>query len=183
MRFTAMNRGQRGKLAMTAAGLGVSLLTLTSCGYINPQQTSHQYSSSDGIRTDLGPLQLRNLMIISAGSDKPGRVIGAVYNTSSKDVKLTINGAAGSQTQVSVKGSSHTLLNDSTEEAILSSTGGIPGSLVDVKIEEDGTGLSAPVKVPVLDGTLNEYTKYLPAGTDVSVTNAPTPPPTPSTGH
>ena len=98
MRFTAMNRAQRGKLAMAAAALGLGLLTVTGCGYINPQQTSDQYSASDGIRADLGPLQLRNILIVSAGEDKPGRLIGAVYNSSSQDVKLTVNGAEGSQT-------------------------------------------------------------------------------------
>ena len=127
MRFTAMTRGQRGKLAMATAALGIGLLSVTGCGYINPQQTSEQYSASDGTRTDLGPLQLRNMMIISDGEDKPGRVIGAVYNTSSKDVKLTINGAGGSQTQVPVKKNSYALLNDSTDAAILSTSGGKPG--------------------------------------------------------
>ena len=32
-------------------------------------------------------------MIVSTGKDEPGRVIGAVYNSSSSDVELTINGA------------------------------------------------------------------------------------------
>jgi len=55
-----MNRGQRGKLAMATAALAIGLLSLTGCGYINAQQTTEQYSSSDGTRTDLGPLQLRS---------------------------------------------------------------------------------------------------------------------------
>ena len=168
MRSTAMNRAQRGKLALTAAALGVSLLT-AGCGYITPQQTSHQYSASDGIRADLGPLQLRNILIVSNGEDKPGRLIGAVYNSSSKDVKLTVNGAKGSQTEVPVKANSHTLLNEDSDEAILSTSGGKPGSLVDVKISENGTNVTSTVKVPVLDGTLEEYKEYLPA------TSTPTP--------
>ena len=40
MGFTAMNRGQRGKLAMATAALGIGLLSVTGCGYINPQQTT-----------------------------------------------------------------------------------------------------------------------------------------------
>ena len=157
-----MNRAQRGKLALAAAALGLGLVTVTGCGYITPQQTSHQYSASDGIRADLGPLQLRNFMIVSAGEDKPGRLLGAVYNSSSQDVKLTVNGAEGSQTQVSVKANSYTLLNDSTDEAILSTSGGIAGSLVPVKITENGTNVSNTVKVPVLDATLEEYKDYVP---------------------
>ncbi|WP_457951118.1 hypothetical protein ACTAQI_20600 [Pseudarthrobacter sp. alpha12b] len=156
-----MNRAQRGKLALTAAALGASLLT-AGCGYITPQQTSHQYSASDGIRADLGPLQLRNILIVSTGENEPGRLIGAVYNSSSKDVKLTVNGAKGSQTEVPVKANSYTLLNEKSDEAILSTTGGKPGSLVDVKISENGTNVSNTVKVPVLDATLSEYKDYVP---------------------
>ncbi|WP_258806062.1 hypothetical protein [Pseudarthrobacter sp. NS4] len=166
-----MNRAQRAKVALTAAALGVGLLT-SGCGYINSQQTAEQYQSSDGIITDLGPLQLRNMLIISAGEDQPGRLLGAVYNTSAEDVKLTVNGAEGSQTEVPVKANSYTLLNDSSDEAILSTTGGIPGSLVDLEITEDGTNASNTVRVPVLDTTLEEYKEYLPAGSTPSPTSA-----------
>ncbi|MGY2743721.1 hypothetical protein ACVWZ8_000838 [Arthrobacter sp. UYCu723] len=190
MRFTAMNRGQRGKLAMATAALGIGLLSVTGCGYINPQQTSEQYSASDGTRTDLGPLQLRNMMIISAGEDKPGRVIGAVYNSSSSDVKLTITGAGGSQTDIPVKKKSSTMLNDSTDEAILSSTGAKPGSVVEVCISEDGTNQNAKFKVPVLDATITDYKQYLPSsaptGTDTATptsTATSTPSPSSSANH
>lgn len=177
MRFTATNRAQRGKLALAAAALGLGLLTVTGCGYITPQQTSHQYSASDGIRADLGPLQLRNFMIVSAGEDQPGRLLGAVYNSSSQDVKLTVNGAEGSQTQVSVKANSYTLLNDSTDEAILSTSGGIAGSLVPVKITENGTNLNKTIDVPVLDATLEEYKEYVPGSGEPAETGSPTPSP------
>jgi hypothetical protein len=179
VRSTAMNRAQRGKLALTAAALGVGLLA-SGCGYTNPQQTSEQYQSSDGIITDLGPLKLRNFLIISSGEDQPGRLIGAVYNSSSQDVKLKINGAGGSQTEVPVKANSSTLLNGSSDEAILSTTGGQPGSLVDVKISEDGTNVSNNVKVPVLNATLDEYKQYLPAGSSPSPSTTPVPSPTAS---
>ena len=161
MRSTAMNRAQRGKLALTAAALGASLLT-AGCGYITPQQTSHQYSASDGIRADLGPLQLRNILIVSKGENEPGRLIGAVYNSSSKDVKLTVNGAKGSQTEVPVKANGYTLLNQDSDAAVLSTTGGKPGSLVELKVSENGTNVSNTVKVPVLDATLKEYKDYVP---------------------
>lgn len=190
MRFTAMNRGQRGKLAMAAAALSVGLLALTGCGYVNAQQTSHQYAASDGTRSDVGPVQLRNMLIVSTGENEPGRVIGAVYNSSSKDVKVTLKGAEGSQTEVSVKKNSYTLLNDSTDAATLSTAGGKPGTLVDVQVTEDGTNVNKTVKLPVVDGTLKEYEKYLPAGS--TPTETPTPSetathgestPAPSEGH
>src|SRR5688500_2941710 len=127
VRFTAMNRGQRGKLAMATAALGIGLLSVTGCGYINPQQTSEQYSASDGTSTDLGPVELRNVIIIADGEDKPARVIGAVYNTSGNDVVVTIKGTDGSQAQVPVKQNSYTMLNDTTAPALLSTAGAKPG--------------------------------------------------------
>lgn len=164
MRFTAMNRGQSGKMAMAATALSIGLLGLTGCGYVNAQQTSHQYASSDGIRADVGPVQLRNMLIVSAGDNQPGRVIGAVYNSSSKDVKVTLKGAEGAQTEVPVKKNSYTLLNQSTDAAILSTSGGKPGTLSDVQVSEDGTNVNKTVKIPVVDGTLKEYVAYLPGG-------------------
>ena len=183
MGFTAMNRGQRGKLAMATAALGIGLLSVTGCGYINPQATGAQYAASDGTQANVGPLQLRNMMIISAGEDKPGRVVGAVYNTSSEDVTLVIAGAEGSRTEVPVKQNSYTLLNDSTDEAILSTTGGAPGSLVEVTISEDGTNQKTTFKVPVLDATISDYKQYLPAGSEPTGTATPTPSATSNANH
>jgi hypothetical protein len=56
VRNTAMNPVQRGKLAIAAAAIGVGLLSVTGCGFVNAQQTTHQYSASDGIKADLGTL-------------------------------------------------------------------------------------------------------------------------------
>lgn len=164
MRINAMNRVQRGKLVLAAAAVGVGLLSVTGCGYINAQQTTHQYASSDGIREDFGPFQLRNIIIVSEGEGKPGRVIGAIYNTSGSDAALTIKGASGSQTQVPVKANSSTLLNEGTDPVMLADAGGNPGSLAPVTLSAPGTA-DREVKVPVLDGTLAEYKNYVPTPT------------------
>ncbi len=172
MRFTAMNRGQRGKLAIATAALGIGLLSVTGCAYINPQATSEQYAASDGTNTDLGPLQLRNIMIIAGAENEPGRVIGAVYNTSANNVTLTIAGAGGAQARVPVQGNSYVLLNDATEAPVLSRAGGQPGSLVELQISESGTGVSAPFSVPVLDGTIVDYEEFLPVPKATPTTGA-----------
>jgi hypothetical protein len=155
-----MNRVQRGKLAMAAAAISIGLLSVTGCGYINPQQTNQQYSPSDGVRADLGSLQLRNMLIISTDANKPGRVIGAVFNTSSSDATLTISGAGGSQATIPVKANSETYLNDTTAAVTLSTTGGAPGSVVPVTIKTGSD--SSTVQFPVLDASLKEYAKYVP---------------------
>ncbi len=182
MRFTAMNRGQRAKLAMATAALGIGLLSVSGCAYINPQQTSERYVASDGTNTELGPLQLRNIMIIAGAENEPGRVIGAVYNTSASSVTLTIAGAGGAQVRVPVKGNSYVLLNDA-EAPVLSTAGGQPGSLVEVQISENGTGLTAPFSVPVLDGTIVDYEEFLPVPKSTPTTGAtPTDTATPAGG-
>jgi hypothetical protein len=185
-----MNRVQRGKLAMAAAAIGIGLLSVTGCGYINAQQTSHQYAASDGVKEDLGSLQLRNMLIVSTGANNPGRVIGAVFNTSSSDATLTINGASGSQTSIPVKAKSETYLNENTDPAILGTSGGNPGSMVPVTIKTGSE--SRTVQFPVLDGSLKEYVKYLPAtatpspsvsGSATATRSATPTPSASSTGH
>ncbi|MFJ4171196.1 hypothetical protein ACIPY3_16965 [Paenarthrobacter sp. NPDC089714] len=155
-----MNTVQRGKLAMAAAAIGVGVLSVTGCGFVNAQQTSHQYSASDGVRADLGKLQLRNILIVATGENQPGRVIGAVFNQGTSDATLTISGANGSQTEIPVKAGSETYLNDQADAAILSSAGTQPGGLTPVTIRSGSD--SSTVNVPVVDGTLPEYQKYLP---------------------
>lgn len=166
MRFTANKRAGRGKVVLASAALAISLLTVSGCGYITPQQTTARYAASDGIQADLGPLQLRNMLIVSAGENEPGRVLGAVYNSSSKDITLTISGAEGSETQIPVKAQSSTMLTDMTDPAILSTTGAPAGSVLNARIFENGTNLANDLTLPVLDSTLAEYRKYIPEGAE-----------------
>ncbi|MBT8163113.1 MULTISPECIES: hypothetical protein [Arthrobacter] len=178
-----MNRVQRVRLAMAATAVGIGLMSVTGCGYINPQQTDQQYSPSDGVRADLGSLQLRNILIVSTGAAKPGRVIGAVFNQSANDATLTISGSDGAQTSIPVKGNSETYLNQSTNPAILSTSGGAPGTLVSVTIKS-GTD-SSTLQVPVLDGSLKEYQAYIPtpsATPSPSVSDSASPSGSASTG-
>lgn len=121
-------------------------------------------------------------------------MIGAVYNTSSNDVVLTIKGAEGSQTQVPVKKNSYTMLNDSTDAAILTPAGAKPGAVLEVTISENGTNKEAKFTVPVMDGTIVDYKSYLPtpaptgSGTATSTeaatpTETATPTPSSTAGH
>jgi hypothetical protein len=166
--------------------LGAGLLGLTGCGYTNPPQTALQYTASDGIHADVGPVQLRNMLIVASDENQPGRVIGAIYNSSSEDIRVSLNGAAGARAEVDVDMNSSTLLNESTDPVLLSTAGGIPGSLVDITVTEDGTNTTQTIKVPVLDGTLPEYAPYLPGGRPTptpSATSTSTVSPAPTSNH
>lgn len=184
--FIQVNWEQRGKRSMMAAALSAGLLGLAGCGYINAQQTTQQYAASDGVHADVGPVQLRNMLIVASDENRPARVIGAIYNSSPNDITVTLSGAEGAQAEVPVEKNSYTLLNDSTEPVVLGAAGGKPGSLVDIKVTAGGTNPSQTIKVPVLDATLPEYAPYLPGGSPTptpSATSTATESAPPAEGH
>lgn len=164
MRFARMTVRHCSTFAVAVVVLIAGLVGLTGCGYINPQQTTYQYAASDGIHAEVGPAKLRNILIVASDENQPGRVIGAIYNSSPNDITVSLNGTGGAQAEVAVEKNSYTLLNESTDPVILSTAGGQPGSLVDITITEDETNMNQMIKVPVLDGTLPEYAPYLPGG-------------------
>ncbi|SEC80778.1 hypothetical protein [Arthrobacter woluwensis] len=162
MHSTAPQTVKPGKRALAAAALGLGLLAATTaCSATSAQQTTHQYAASDGVNAQFGDIKVRNVMLVSDGEKNPGRLLGSIFNGSKQDVTVTVNGAEGSQTQVRVKANDEVSLNEKSDAAILSTTGGAPGSLVSLQFS--GEGKTDDVKVPVLDGTIKEYKQYLPA--------------------
>ncbi|MDJ0318039.1 MULTISPECIES: hypothetical protein [Arthrobacter] len=164
MRIAAGIRGtKRAQRLSLIAAIGVGAMTFTGCSAINQQSTTLVYSASDGVRLDMGQLELRNVLIISDAAGAPGRVIGTFYNQSDSDITLTFNGAAGAQTEISVKPGTPLVLNDKADKAILSTVAQRPGSLETLELSQSGAGSeSATLKVPVLDGTLAEYKNLVP---------------------
>lgn len=167
VKLATSNRWTGRRRLAAVSVIGASLLgvtTLAGCGYIAPQQTTVVYSASDGVRQDLGNIELRNILLVSGGADKAGRVIGAVFNTSKTDIKVTINGSKGSQTEFTVKPGTPYYLNEKSDSSILSTVTEGPGSMETIKVSQNGSGESSiELKVPVLDGTLAEYKPYLPS--------------------
>lgn len=170
MRFAASSRVQRASLV---AAVGLGLLSVTGCSYINQQTTTMQYSPSDGVRSDIGNIELRNMIVVSNGKDQPGRVIGAIFNTAATDSTVTISGAAGSQTQVQVKAKSSSYLTMDSNASVLSTVTGLPGTLENLKFTVQGGG-STELKVPVMDGSLQEYKQYIPTPSPSSMPGAST---------
>ncbi len=169
-----VNRAQRISLI---ALIGVGALAVSGCSYINPQSTAHIYSPSDGVRTDLGNLELRNILVVSSGENRPGRVIGAVFNTSDSEITLTITGSADSRTRIAVKAHGDYYLNESTDASILSSVSAMPGANETLSLSQDGSAgpKAAELTVPVLDGTLTEYKRYIPTPSPSPLPSTPSP--------
>lgn len=165
--ITGVKRAQR--LSLIAA-IGIGAMAFTGCSAINQQSTTLVYSASDGVRKDMGSLELRNVLIISGGKDAPGRVLGTFYNTSKADITLTISGAQGSQTEITVKPGTPLVLNGASDEAILSSVSVIPGAVETLTLRQSGGATeTATLDVPVLDGTLKEYKTLVPTEVPTAV--------------
>ncbi|MDQ4503843.1 hypothetical protein [Sinomonas sp. ASV322] len=171
MRFTASTPATRVALA---AALGVGLLAATGCGYINPQQTSIPYSPKDGIHANVGSIELRSVLIATTGKvgsgsaqttspDAPGRLIGSIFNTSSQNVSVVLSTPSSGSVRLDVPKNGTLHLEQSPNPVDFSHVGGIPGSLVDVKVTVDGK--TQDVNIPVFDGTLEQYRPYLPTPT------------------
>jgi hypothetical protein len=177
VRFAASNRVlNRVQRVVVVAALGAGMMAVSGCTYTNPQATTQISNVADGVNASLGSLELRNMLVISAGQNQEGRVIGAVANASDKDIQLTITGAAGSRTQFSIPSHGSYTLDESTDAAILSKVSEIPGSLEPLKFSQDGQAgpQSADLGVPVFDGTLPEYAAYVPGGATASSSSTST---------
>lgn len=169
MATTIFRAGMR--YAAAALTLGVVLLT-TGCSYDNSAETAKITPATNGINTVVGSIKLADMLILSHAADQPGRIIGTVFNASSKDATVTISGASGAPVSIPVKANGHTSLAQ-PPAMTLDPSGGAPGSMVTVRVSEDATGTSADVQLPVLNATLPEYESYMPAA-PASGTSSPT---------
>src|SRR4051812_37295651 len=87
--LTARSAGRPSPLCrLVPVALLGAVLAVSACQTQSPVQTDASYSPADGVGVDLGVVQVRDLVIISAGKDKPGVLSGAVSNTSGEKQRL-----------------------------------------------------------------------------------------------
>jgi hypothetical protein len=147
-----------------AVAAGAVLLTLgvSGCSFTVDQSTTAPYAASDGIVKDLGPVLLRNLLIVGRDDEAAGRLVGTVFNTSDEPVDLSIR-AGGASTNVTIDGQGEFRVEEeSADDGTLDGLDDVPGSLIEVEFGVEGE--QAVFEVPVLDGTLAEYRQYVPGG-------------------
>ncbi|MHA7240820.1 hypothetical protein [Arthrobacter sp. TMS1-12-1] len=158
MNFAPKNRVQ----LSVAAGAVLVMLGVSGCSFTSEQSTTTQYAASDGIVKDVGPVLLRNILIVGSDGESSGRLVGTVFNTSDQPVDLSIR-AGGAETRITVDGEGEFRFEDETEDdSTLEGLDDAPGSLIDVDFGVDGE--EATFQVPVLDGTLAEYREFVPGG-------------------
>jgi hypothetical protein len=144
--------GRRTARTLTAA---VSVLFLAACSGAPEEDT---YAIANGVNAEVGGIEIRSLLIVSAAESKPGRLLGTLFNRSQELVEVSIADADDELT-VSVEGETNHEFD--TNPAILDSIEDIPGSRVTVTISAGPD--QEELQVPVLDGTLEAYRPYLPS--------------------
>lgn len=160
--------------AIIAASL---LLGTTGCTFMNPIASRIEYAPSDGAQVSLSSVDARNFIYLSDGNGHAA-LFGSLVNRglSSTSVKLQYTDAASSEK----KEAFYTLLPSQKLDfgyngasALDFDLGGKPGEVVTVfVVASDETGKA--MNVPVLDGTLSEYTELLKSIGGSEPTPAPT---------
>ena len=153
---------------VVAAGI---LLGTSGCNLFAPQATTIHYDASDGVSGNLGDLAIRNAMLITDDGENANLVVHVVnggdddiellvqYDGAGEKVDKTVTIDANATTEFGIPGG---------ESVAVESLNASAGSLFPVFFQYgDLTGIE--LLVPVLDGTLPEYS-----------TLVPTPPPVPT---
>ena len=162
MRIAAGIRGtKRAQRLSLIAAIGIGAMAFTGCSAINQQSTTMEVTVSDGVHLDMGPLELRNVLIISEAAGDPGNLVGTLYNTSDSDITLTVNGTEGAKSEITVAPGAPTVLNAQANRATLSTVSAAPGAIETLELSSSA-GETKSLQVPVLDGTLAEYKDMVP---------------------
>ncbi|MDM8083474.1 hypothetical protein QUV83_01675 [Cellulomonas cellasea] len=159
-----------GAVALVSAGLA-------GCSATNEITTQLDYAASDGVRATLGDVTAENLLIITAGKGEEGALQGAFTNRGSADVDVTLTTEDDVElASVPVAAGTTVLLGGTRGEVVTFTTPVAPGATLPVTLSSGAAGTEA-LSVPVLDGTLSEYTDLVPTATP-SATATATPSPT-----
>ena len=154
-------------LRLVGAGLaGLVALTVSGCSATNEVTTNTPYALSDGVRATLGPVVADNLMVISSAKGEPGVVSGALTNTGTQTVQVTLTAAGqttGSTLRVDAGGTVYLGTGtDLGENVPVASVDAAPGQVVALTLAAPSAGTTT-VQVPVLDGTLPQYATLVPS--------------------
>lgn len=146
----------RPALALGVAGLA---LALAAC---SPITTTDPYAASDGIRAQVGDLEVLNLMIVAEEEGAPGLLLGAASSSALEESSLTLASIDG-ELEIFVPLDAGQTVNFYTEDDGLEieSVPVPPGANLQMTLT-DAAGETVEVYVPVLDATLVEYQDAVP---------------------
>ncbi|MHC5797559.1 hypothetical protein ACVXZ4_15530 [Lacisediminihabitans sp. FW035] len=183
----------RARIAATVVVAASLLLSTAGCSFFAPQATLKHYDPSDGVGTTVGQVKVRNALLLTKDGQEASFLVNLI-NDGEKTVNVliqydgtTANGTAGKvDTRVQLDaGEVKTFGSSDTRQLLFNGIDSRAGSLFPVFVQY-GTQTGEQLLVPVLDGSLPEYSKLLPsplptATPPVSPTVIPVPTPTATT--
>jgi hypothetical protein len=187
-------RTSRRPAAIARSGLGlvgVALLA-TGCSLASPATVVEPYQAADGANADLsvpgaGAVRLRDFLLVSAGKDKPGVLVGSVTTNSATPVQIVVSvlsadgsSAIGQATITAKPDQLVQLGSDSAQTVQVAQVPIPPGSTLTLNARTSGG--SAEFSLPVV-AQQNQYASITPtesATSSSSARSSSTPSPTAS---
>ena len=159
--------------AASAILIGGLLLATTGCSLFSEKATLIEYAPSDGVEADLGSIELRNVLAISDDGEDLNLVLTAINSSDNGIfVNFQFNDGEGEE-QLYVAGNSSKSIGQPDEESvILRGADTQVGGLFPVYAQY-GEVPGTQMLVPVLDGSLGEYSTLVPVAPTEEPTEAP----------
>ncbi len=158
-------RSPRRTIAVAVLAVALPLAGgLAGCSATNPIQTQRQYSPADGVRSTLGPLQTTNLLVVGTAKGKVAALSGGLVNTGTDPLTVDVS-VSGASSTFTVPPNGSVLIGTGSDKGrtmTIDSLDVDPGALTTVTLKVASAG-SSTVQVPVVDGTLPQYTSVLPS--------------------
>ncbi|MFD5601053.1 DNA modification methylase [Leucobacter sp. NPDC058333] len=154
------------RIASTVAVAAAIALGATGCSLIAPQATLIPYAPSDGVNVNVGDIDVRNIMLVADESGENFNVVFGAANRSGgpQDLTITFTGTESQEASADFTlPTGNTLFGypEGDEKPVLVSLDGLAvGSTIEAYFQLPGAS-EVSYKVPVLDGTLKEYERYV----------------------
>lgn len=156
----------RARTTATVVLAGAVMVLTAGCNFISPQTTTEKYDASDGFSTNVGSLQVRNAMVFTDNGDAASLSVTVLNDSDTARTLKVQYDSFGSPKTVSIpvaaNGETRRGTTGGDQQALLNGIGKQPGSLLKVYLQY-GDAQGKSFKVPVLDGSLDEYKTLLPS--------------------
>ncbi|MDT0165904.1 hypothetical protein Q9R32_10075 [Actinotalea sp. AC32] len=142
----------------TPGALLASSIVLSACAFTQPIP-ARDMALGDGVRVELSEdISAENLMILTRGQGERGHLLGAVANRSDRTVQVSIDPGGGGAFTIDAPARSK--VNLTHAGLVIEAVAMAPGATQPTTVSSPATGAFA-VEVPVLDGTLPHYDRFL----------------------
>ncbi|TFD27685.1 hypothetical protein [Cryobacterium lyxosi] len=147
---------------VSAAALGLVVAGLSGCSGVGaPRIPPTELGSKNlGMNAVVGPIEVRNLLLVAHGEAEPARLIGVLLNGSEKEIQVTLSDQDDEISVTLDPGEQYAFQEHPT---LFETADEIPGAVADVTVTV-GTDTES-VQIPIRNGSLKWLEPYLPSST------------------